>query len=514
MKLTLFRYLYGLISSTYFEGDIQKTIDNSLFVGKRIVSFDITETQTLFIYIDMTLIPYLYDKTTREFYRFPIYDLVKDVKQYKLWYRFYNLLKKEKVCKNYPYIDFTNDQLDIHGVKSINSVKELKIKYGGKSIKDIWGSNDVKDIFFHSHWMKLDYTDNSDYIWMGNLQDNYFENNIIQLFKTYENQIALNFFDDNQETINKMQSQYKQFMTDFMKADNDGIELPKFCQIDKGYKSTIALLNEKGFGKNNPNNQFVAYEKLSGNKTLIISDKLEPFCETILDLNLFLSEYTIKAWKLKFNLTPEAQSILQKMKDTGVAKALEEYSKGDVFYARLQHLEEGGSAFGTKYQGNIAQYYVENWHYCHKFSFGNKTAFWINWQPKYSRLNRIFEIDNGNTVAFNMKMAKEANVSSAFKYVNDIINQRKPNKYQTIEQLSEAKETLTEKIANYYFGSVEAMVKDPKVTKEQTIELLLKVSEMILEVADFLKEIEQFNINELANCLQNLDLDIREIEVI
>lgn len=252
MKLTLFRYLYGLISSTYFEGDIQKTIDNSLFVGKRIVSFDITETQTLFIYIDMTLIPYLYDKTTREFYRFPIYDLVKDVKQYKLWYRFYNLLKKEKVCKNYPYIDFTNDQLDIHGVKSINSVKELKIKYGGKSIKDIWGSNDVKDIFFHSHWMKLDYADNSDYIWMGNLQDNYFENNIIQLFKTYENQIALNFFDDNQETINKMQSQYKQFMTDFMKADNDGIELPKFCQIDKGYKSTIALLNEKGFGKNNP----------------------------------------------------------------------------------------------------------------------------------------------------------------------------------------------------------------------------------------------------------------------
>ena len=248
--------------------------------------------------------------------------------------------------------------------------------------------------------------------------------------------------------------------------------------------------------------------------TLIISDKLEPFCETILDLNLFLSEYTIKAWKLKFNLTPEAQSILQKMKDTGVAKALEEYSKGDVFYARLQHLEEGGSAFGTKYQGNIAQYYIENWHYCHKFSFGNKTAFWINWQPKYSRLNRIFEIDNGNTVAFNMKKAKEANVSSAFKYVNDIINQRKPNKYQTIEQLSEAKETLTEKIANYYFGSVEAMVKDPKVTKEQTIELLLKVSEMILEVADFLKEIEQFNINELANCLQNLDLDIREIEVI
>ena len=113
-----------------------------------------------------------------------------------------------------------------------------------------------------------------------------------------------------------------------------------------------------------------------------------------------------------------------------------------------------------------------------------------------------------------MKMAKEANVSSAFKYVNDIINQRKPNKYQTIEQLSEAKETLTEKIANYYFGSVEAMVKDPKVTKEQTIELLLKVSEMILEAADFLKEIEQFNINELANCLSNLDLEEREIEVI
>ena len=113
-----------------------------------------------------------------------------------------------------------------------------------------------------------------------------------------------------------------------------------------------------------------------------------------------------------------------------------------------------------------------------------------------------------------MKMAKEANVSSALKYLNDIINQRKPNKYQTIEQLSEAKETLTKKIANYYFGSVEAMVKDPKVTKEQTIELLLKVSEMILEVADFLKEIEQFNINELANGLSNLDLDEREIEVI
>ncbi len=514
MKLTLFRYLYGLISSTYFDGNIQKTINNSLFVGKRIVSFDITETKTLFIYIDMTLTLYLYDKTTRGFYRFPTYNLNKDAKQYKLWYHFYNLLKKEKICKNYPYLDLRNDQLDIHGVKDINTVKELKIKYGEKSVKDIWGIDDVKDIFFHSHWMRLSCADNSDYIWLSNLRDSYFEDNIIPLFKTRENQIALNFFNDNQETINKMQSQYNQFMTDFMKADNDGIELPKFCQIDKGYKSTIALLNEKGFGKNNPNSQFIAYEKLSGNKTLIISDKLEPFCETILDLNLFLSEYTIKAWKLKFNLTTEAQSILQKMKDTGVAKALEEYSKGDVFYARLQHLEEGGSAFGTKYQGNIAQYYIENWHYCHKFSFGNKTAFWINWQPKYSRLNRIFEIDNGNTVAFNMKMAKEANVSSAFKYVNDIINQRKPNKYQTIEQLSEAKETLTEKIANYYFGSVEAMVKDPKVTKEQTIELLLKVSEMILEAADFLKEIEQFNINELANCLSNLDLEEREIEVI
>lgn len=65
MKLTLFRYLYGLIASTYFDGNIQKTIDNSLFVGKRIVSFDITETKTLFIYIDMTLMPYLYDKMTR-----------------------------------------------------------------------------------------------------------------------------------------------------------------------------------------------------------------------------------------------------------------------------------------------------------------------------------------------------------------------------------------------------------------------------------------------------------------
>jgi hypothetical protein len=514
MKLTLFRYLYGLISSTYFEGNIQKTIDNSLFVGKRIVSFNITETKTLFIYIDMTLIPYLYDKTTGEFYRFPTYNLNKDVKQYKLWYRFYSLLKKEKVCKNYPYLNFRNDQLDIHGVKDINTVKELKIKYGEKTVKGVWGSDDIKDIFFHSHWMRLSRADNSDYIWLSNLRDSYFEDNIIPLLKTRENQIALNFFNDNQKMINKMQSQYKQFMTDFMKADNDDIGFPKFCQIDKGYKSTIALLNEKGFGKNNPNSQFIAYEKLSGNKTLIISDKLEPFYETILDLNLFLSEYTIKAWKLKFNLTPEAQSILQKMKDTGVAKALEEYSKGDVFYARLQHLEEGGSAFGTKYQGNIAQYYIENWHYCHKFSFGNQTAFWINWQPKYPRLNRIFEVDNGNTVAFNMKMANEANVSSAFKYINDIIDQRKPNKYQTIEQLSEAKETLTEKIANYYFGSAEAMVKDPKVTKEQTIELLLKVSEMILEVADFLKEIEQFNINELANCLSNLDLEEREIEVI
>lgn len=37
---------------------------------------------------------------------------------------------------------------------------------------------------------------------------------------------------------------------------------------------------------------------------------------------------------------------------------------------------------------------------------------------------------------------------------------------------------------------------------------------MILEVADFLKEIEQFNINELANCLSKLDLVEREIEVI
>ena len=301
-------------------------------------------------------------------------------------------------------------------------------------------------------------------------------------------------------------------MTDFMKADNDNIRLPKFCKIDKGYKNTIALLNEKGFAELNPNSKFTAYEKLSGNKTFIISNKLEPFCETILDLNLFLSEYAIKAWKLKFSLTTETQSILQKMKDTGVAKALDEYSKGNRFYAKLQHLEDGGSAFGTKYQGNIAQYYIENWHYCHKFIFGNKTAFWINWQPKYSRINRIFEVDNGNTVAFNMKIAKEANVSSAFKYVNDIIDQRKPHKYQTIEQLFEAKEKLTEKIANYYFGCVVAMVKNPKATKEQNIDLL--VSEIILEVADFLQEIEQFNINELANSLSKLDLDEREIEVI
>lgn len=512
MKLTLFRYLYGLISTAYFDGNIQKTIDNSLFVGKRIISFDITETKTLFIYIDMILIPYLYDKTTGEFYRFPSYDLNKEVKRRKLWYRFYSFLKKEKVCKNYPYIDFRNDQLDINGVKDINSVKELKIKYGEGSVKGVWGSDDIKDIFFHSHWMKLSCANNSDYIWMSNLRNSYFEDNITPLLKAYENQIALRFLKDNQVAINKMRSQYKQFMTDFMKADNDNIGLPKFCKIDKGYKNTIALLNEKGFAELNPNSQFTAYEKLSGNKTLIISDKLEPFCETILDLNLFLSEYAIKAWKLKFSLTTETQSILQKMKDTGVAKALEEYSKGNRFYAKLQHLEDGGSAFGTKYQGNIAQYYIENWHYCHKFIFGNKTAFWINWQPKYSRLNRIFEVDNGNTVAFNMKIAKEANVSSAFKYVNDIIDQRKPHKYQTIEQLFEAKEKLTEKIANYYFGCVVAMVKNPKATKEQNIDLL--VSEIILEVADFLQEIEQFNINELANSLSKLDLDEREIEVI
>ena len=514
MKLTLFRYLYGLISSTYFDGNIQKTIDNSLFVGKRIVSFDITETKTLFIYIDMTLIPYLYDKTTGEFYRFPEYDLNKDAKRYKLWHRFYSLLKKEKVCKNYQYLDFTNDQLDIHGVKSINSVKELKIKYGKKKVKDIWGSDDIKDVFFHSHWMKLDCADDSDYILVRNLRDSYLEDNITPLFKFYGNKIALNFLNHNQKEINKMQSQYKQFMTDFMKIDNDDIRFPKFCQINKGYKNAIALLNEKGFAELNPNSKFTAYEKLSGNKTLIISDKLEPFCETILDLNLFLSEYAIKAWQLKFNLTPEAQSILQKMKDTGVANAFEEYAKGNSFYVKQSHLEDGGSAFGTKYKGNIAQYHTENWHYCHKFSFGNKTAFWINWQPKYPRLNRIFEVDNGNTVAFNMKMANEANVSSTFKYVNDIINQRKPHKYQTIEQLSEAKEKLTEKIANYYFGSVKAMVTNPKATEEQTINLLLKVSEMILEVADFLKEIEQFNINELANCLSKLDLVEREIEVI
>ena len=97
------------------------------------------------------------------------------------------------------------------------------------------GSDDIKDIFFLSHWMRLDFADNSDYIWMSNLRNSYLEDNIIiPLFKTYENQIALNFFDDNQETINKMQSQYKRFMTDFMKADNDDIELPKFCQIEKG----------------------------------------------------------------------------------------------------------------------------------------------------------------------------------------------------------------------------------------------------------------------------------------
>ena len=113
-----------------------------------------------------------------------------------------------------------------------------------------------------------------------------------------------------------------------------------------------------------------------------------------------------------------------------------------------------------------------------------------------------------------MKMAKEANVSSAFKYVNDIINQRKPNKYQTIEQLTEAKEKLISKIANYHFGDIEARIKNPNITKDQTIDLLLKVSEIIVEVADFLKEIEQFNINELANCLSKLDLVEREIEVI
>lgn len=514
MKLTLFRYLYGLIASTYFDGNIQKTIDNSLFVGKRIISFDITENKTLFIYIDMTLIPYLYDKTTREFYRFPMYDSNTDVKQYKLWYRFYNLLKKDKVSKNYPYIDFANDQLDINGVKSINNVKELKIKYGKKKVKDIWESDDIKDVFFHSHWMKLTCADNSDYIWLNNLRDSYFEDNIIPLLKAYENQIALNFLNYNQKEINKMQSQYKQFMTDFMKADNDDIGFPKFCQINKGYKNAIALLREKEFAKLNPNSQFTAYEKLSGNKTLIISDKLEPFCETILDLNLFLSEYAIKAWQLKFNLTSEAQSILQKMRDTGVAKALDEYVEGNSFYMKESHLEDGGSAFGTKYQGNIAQYYIENWHYCHKFSFGNKTAFWINWQPKYPRLNRIFEIDNGNTVAFNLKIAKEANVSSVFKYVNDIIDQRKPHKYQTIEQLSETKERLTEKIANYYFGSVEDKCKSKTITENEVNALSKKVSEMIVEVADFLKEIEQFNINELANCLSKLDLDEREIEVI
>lgn len=514
MKLTLFRYLYGLIASTYFDGNIQKTIDNSLFVGKRIVSFDITETKTLFIYIDMILMSYLYDKTTGEFYRFQTYDLNKEVKRRKLWYHFYKLLKKEKVCKNYPYIDFSKDELDRHGVKDINSVKELKIKSGEKSVKGVWGSADVKDIFFHSHWMKLACADNSDYIWMNNLRDSYFKDNINPLLEAYKNQIALSFLDDNQDTINKMQSQYKQFMTDFMKADNGGIGIPKFCKIEKGYKNFITLLHEKEFGQLNPNSQFTAYEKLSGNKTLIISDKLEPFYETIFDLNLFLSEYAVKAWQLKFDLTSEAQTILQKMRDTGVAKALDEYVEGNSFYVKQSHLEDGGSAFGTKYKGNIAQYYIENWHYCHKFTFGNKTAFWINWRPKHPRLNRIFEVDNGNTVALNMKLAKEANVSSVFKYVNDIINQRKPHKYQTIEQLSKAKEKLTKKIANYYFGSVKAMVKNPKATEDQTINLLLKVSEMIVEVADFLKEIEQFNINELANCLSKLDLDEREIEVI
>lgn len=512
MKLTLFRYLYGLISTAYFEGNIQKTIDNSLFVDKRIVSFDITETKTLFIYIDMVLIPYLYDKTIGEFYRFPAYDLNKEVKRRKLWYRFYSLLKKEKVCKNYPYIDFKNDQLDNNGVKDINSVKELKIKYGEENVKGVWGSDDIKDIFFHSHWMKLSCANNSDYIWMNNLRNSYFEDNITPILKVYENQIALSFLGDNQDAINKMQSQYKQFMTDFMKADNDDIWVPKFCQIDKSYKNVIALLNEKGFAELNQNSKFTAYKKLIGNKTLIISDKLESFCETIFDLNLFLSEYAVKASKLKFNLTPETQPILQKMKDTGVAKAFDEYIKGNSFYVKQSHLKEGASVFSTKYQGNIAQYDTEIWHYCHKFTFGNKTAFWINWKPKYPRLNRIFEIDNGNTVGFNMKLVNEANVSSLIKYVSDIIEQRKPNKYQTIEQLSEAKEKLTEKIANYYFGSVVAMVKNPKATKEQNIDLL--VSEIILEVADFLQEIEQFNINELANSLSKLDLDEREIEVI
>ena len=133
MKLTLFRYLYGLISSTYFDGDIQKTVDNSLFVGKRIISFDITETKTLFIYIDMTLMPYLYDKTKKQFYRLGTSDLEKQTKQYKLWYYFYKLLKKETVCKNYPYIDFKKDELDINGVKDINSVKEFKTQYYGKN---------------------------------------------------------------------------------------------------------------------------------------------------------------------------------------------------------------------------------------------------------------------------------------------------------------------------------------------------------------------------------------------
>ena len=202
------------------------------------------------------------------------------------------------------------------------------------------------------------------------------------------------------------------------------------------------------------------------------------------------------------------------MKDTGIAKSFEEYLKGNHFHIKLNHLEDGGSAFSTKYQGNIAQYYIENWRYCHKFTFGNKTAFWINWQPKYPRLNRIFEIDNGNTVALNMKLAKEANVSSVFKYISDIIDQRKPHKYQTIEQLSEAKEKLTEKIANYYFGSVKEKLKSKTITENKINALSKKVNEMIVEVADFLKEIEQFNINEFANELSELDLDEREIEVI
>lgn len=515
MKLTLFRYLYGLIASTYFDGNIQKTIDNSLFVGKRIISFDITENKTLFIYIDMTLMPYLYDKTTSEFYRFPIYNLVKDVKQYKLWYRFYNLLKKEKVCKNYPYIDFTNDQLDINGVKSINSVKELKIKYSEKSIKGIWGSDDIKDIFFHSYWMRLDSADDSDYIWIRNLRDPYIEDNIIPLFKTYQNQIALNFFDDNQETINKMQSQYKQFMTDFMKAGNEGIEIPKFCKIEKGYKNFIALLNEKGFAKVNSNNQFTAYEGLKDNRTLIISDKLKPFYETIFDLNLFLAEYATKSTKpRKLKLTDEAQSIIKTMNDTGVVNAISEGYNGISYYLEQIHLDEGGSAFSTRYQGNIAQYYIEKWHYCNKFSFANNKAFWINWQPKYPRLNRILEVDNGNTPALNMKKAEEASHESLTNYVTNIIEKRKKTKYQTVEQLKEASKELTEKIANYYSRSVDSKLESKTITKNETNALTKKVNEMIVEVADFLKEIEQFNINEFANGLSELDLDTREIEVI